>query len=119
MNVINAANVVENNGKTFKENNLVKQHSIAIGTLVEVNVDYIEEHGIRLFVCSHDRDCDGTPLYTLSFDKEAGKKLEEVEEDLKNLSRNTNEYALTHWALTTLKGCMTGGFSEESLIVIK
>lgn len=119
MNLINVADLVEENGKTFKENNLEKQHSIAIGTLVEVNIDYSKEHGIRLFVCSHDRDSDGTPLYTLSFDKEAGKKLEEVEEDLKNLSRNTNEYALTHWAFTTLKGSMTGGFSEESLIVIK
>ena len=74
MKLVNVADIVEENGKTIKENNMQKQHSIAIGTLVEVNIDYLEEHGIRLFVCSHDRDCDGTPLYTLSFDKEAGKK---------------------------------------------
>lgn len=119
MKLINVADIVEENGKTVKENNVEKQHSIAIGTLVEVNIDYSEEHGIRLFVCSHDRDCDGTPLYTLSFDKEAGEKLLELEKDLEKTPKYTNDYALTHWALTTVKGSMTGGFPEDSLIVIK
>jgi hypothetical protein len=64
--------IKEANGKTIKENNLEKKHKIAIGSLVEVK--YKRWHGegaceivyARLWVHSHDRDCDGTPLYSLS-----------------------------------------------------
>lgn len=60
-------------GKTFREENEEKKHNIPLGTLVEVDVDdyYLEnpKKGLRLFVVSHDRDCDGTPLYSLSFNK--------------------------------------------------
>lgn len=59
-------------GLTYKQENLKKQHAIPIGTLVEVKWDaYYGEgacmkyHG-RLWVVRHDRDCDGTPLYSLS-----------------------------------------------------
>lgn len=70
--VINVADIVEENGKTIRQNNLEKTHDIPIGTLVEVKFD--EWHGdgacekvhARLWVVSHDRDCDGTPLYSLS-----------------------------------------------------
>lgn len=50
-------------GKTYREENNEKVHNIPIGSLVEV------ENGLRLFVVAHERDCDGTPLYALSFDK--------------------------------------------------
>lgn len=50
-------------GRSYKEINLATPHNIPIGTLVEL------ESGARLFVVHHARDCDGTPLYCLSFDK--------------------------------------------------
>lgn len=57
-------------GKTWKQENLEKHHTIPLGTLVEIETwDEQSEHeygGARLFVASHDRDCDGTPLYALS-----------------------------------------------------
>lgn len=65
--------LVEANGKTWKENNLDIQHNIPVGKQVRAKIDMT---GIRdtfikgeavLFVKSHDRDCDGTPLYTLSW----------------------------------------------------
>lgn len=73
---INLSDIVEENGKTIRENNLEKVHDIQIGTLVEVK--FHEWHGdgacekvhARLWVVSHDRDCDGTPLYSLSKFKE-------------------------------------------------
>ena len=37
-----------------------RQHSFAIGTLVEI------ADGVRMFVIMHTRDCDGTPLYALT-----------------------------------------------------
>lgn len=75
--LINVADIVEDNGKTIRENNLEKIHDIPIGTLVEVKFN--EWHGdgacekvhARLWVVSHDRDCDGTPLYSLSKFKES------------------------------------------------
>jgi hypothetical protein len=64
--------LVEANGKTIKENNLERQHSVPMGALVEVKFDEWFGGGAcwqvhaRLWVVSQDRDCDGTPLYTLS-----------------------------------------------------
>lgn len=53
------------------------KHSIPLGSLVEVDVEEYASHthtGVqielkgkcRLIVVEHPRDCDGTPLYTLS-----------------------------------------------------
>lgn len=63
--------MLEANGKTIKENNLEEKHSIPIDTLVEVKFNSWFGDGAcwkvhaRLWVDSHTRDCDGTPLYTL------------------------------------------------------
>ena len=64
--------MIEENGKTIKENNLALQHLIPIGSLVDVKFDTWFGDGAcwrvhaRLWVISQDRDCDGTPLYTIS-----------------------------------------------------
>ena len=58
-------------GRTYKEINLAKVHSIPIGTLVELR------GGVRLFVVYHHRDCDGTPLYAMSADPTDTVKYEE------------------------------------------
>lgn len=91
--------IIEDNGKTIKENNLAKLHNIPIGTLVEVKWDEwfgggacIKSHA-RLWVVIHSRDCDGTPLYVLSKwkDPATAKRFHEME----------------------------GGFGEESLTPIE
>lgn len=73
--IIKFSEIVEENGKTIKENNLEKKHKYPLGTIVEVEVSIIEDSagaevslkGIcKLFVVRHHRDCDGTPLYILS-----------------------------------------------------
>lgn len=48
-------------GKTHRDENYEIKHQLPIGALVEIVDD-----GVRLFVASHDRDCDGTPLYSLT-----------------------------------------------------
>lgn len=59
-------------GKTYKQENLELQHAIPIGALVEAKIDAWFGEGAcwkihaRLWVVSHDRDCDGTPLYSIS-----------------------------------------------------
>ena len=59
-------------GKSFKDENLEIPHNIPLGTLVEVKWDSWFGDGAcwkvhaRLWVVRHNRDCDGTPLYTLS-----------------------------------------------------
>jgi hypothetical protein len=55
-------------GKTYRQENNEKKHKIPLGTLVEVDFESPKK-GLRLFVVRHDRDCDGTPLYSLSFNK--------------------------------------------------
>jgi len=74
MDLINIADLKNTEtGKTYREENNAKSHNIPLGTLVEVDFDdsYLEspKKGLRLFVVGHDRDCDGTPLYSLSFNK--------------------------------------------------
>jgi hypothetical protein len=49
-------------GRTWREINNAKEHNIPVGTLVEL------ESGVRLFVVSRYRDCDGTPLYAMAAD---------------------------------------------------
>ena len=61
----NVADIVEKNGKTVRENNLSEKHKIPLGTLVEVDIGQSSHKGVRLYVCAHNRDCDGSPLYTL------------------------------------------------------
>lgn len=42
-----------------------EQHTIPIRSFVEINLNYNEDHGARLWVADHTRDFDGTPLYAL------------------------------------------------------
>ena len=67
MSIIMIHNLVQENGKTIKENNLEKMHKIPIGSLVE-----IEGSKERLYVCQQIRDCDGTPLYALCMRSDLG-----------------------------------------------
>ena len=70
--VVNFRDLVEDNGKTIEQNNLTKKHNIPVGALVEFKISHwhgggaCEKIHARLWIVSHDRDCDGTPLYTLS-----------------------------------------------------
>lgn len=71
-NIIPFSEIIEENGKTVRENNCGIKHKIAIGQLVEVKYDeYFGNNAgqkvhAHLYVISHDRDCDGTPLYTVA-----------------------------------------------------
>lgn len=72
MEFINISDIInKDSGKTYREENESKKHNIPLGTMVEVIEDDSHESlGIRLFVVYHYRDCDGTPLYGLSFKKD-------------------------------------------------
>jgi hypothetical protein len=62
MSIINTSDLVNpESGRTYREENLEKGHSIPLGALVEL------DDGVRLFVVMHGRDCDGTPLYWLAW----------------------------------------------------
>lgn len=63
--LITGHHIVEADGTTRKERNMKLQHEIPLLTLVEIQNGSMS--GLRLFVQSYTRDCDGTPLYNLSF----------------------------------------------------
>lgn len=73
--LLTVADIVEGNGRTIRENNMAVGHNIPVGTLVEVKYDKWHGGGAcskvhaRLFVLGHDRDCDGTPLYSLGYNQ--------------------------------------------------
>jgi len=47
-------------GRTYRQINNATVHKHGIGVLVQL------ESGVRLFIAEQTRDCDGTPLYTLT-----------------------------------------------------
>lgn len=64
--------IVEANGKTIRQNNLAMKHTLPLGTLVEAEVSVEMAKGTfltgkaKFYVFTHDRDCDGTPLYGIA-----------------------------------------------------
>jgi hypothetical protein len=112
--------IVEQNGKTIKENNLEIQHKIPIGALVEVK--HSRWHGdgacekihARLYVIRHMRDCDGSPLYVLSPHSPAY-----IEKALCDFGLLTPEQRAKKRFITNMMFRVEGGFGEESLKVVK
>lgn len=103
-----AYDVVDGNGKTIKENNLSKPHNIPLGSFVEYN-DGSGGDAIRAYVAQYQRDCDGTPLYGLSLDKD--RRYEDPDEE--------GIDALTAQIRRLFNMKIDGGYSEECLIVLK
>lgn len=117
--------IVEENGLTVKKNNQKLIHNIPLGTIVEISYEssYEDEentNGLRLFVVQHLRDCDGTPLYGLSFNKKAGEILEQATRDEEQAKRNGDHFNinLIRTLLWMYKGAITGGYDEGSLNVV-
>lgn len=92
---INISDVPDKDGLTSRQKNLAKSHNIPKGTLVET------EEGLRLWVVEHERDCDDTPLYGLSFDKNWSPKM--YGKDYSTFARWRKD----------------GGYPEESLTIVK
>lgn len=119
--------IVEENGLTVKQNNQKLIHNIPLGTIVEISYDssYEDEeentNGLRLFVVQHLRDCDGTPLYGLSFNKKAGEILEQATRDEEQAKRNGDTFNihLIRYLLWSYKGAIAGGYDEGSLKVVE
>lgn len=117
-NIVRFGDVVEKNGKTIRENNFEKKHNIELGTVVQVELNMysgglpneLNRHFFefkttcRLYVVSHDRDCDGTPLYGLS----------DLPVKYPEGSRFSRE-ALAYGALAKFNEC---GFGEARLLPV-
>jgi hypothetical protein len=120
MQIVMVSDIVEGNGKTIRQNNMEKTHEIPLGALVEItSEDSIYEddptNGLRLFVVNHSRDCDGTPLYDLSFSLNAQKEYDDVE-NRKDELRQCGLYPFLHGQAC---GALKRHYSIESLKVIR
>ena len=63
---INIADLKATNNQTYRQQNEAKNHFFNIDQLVEI------ESGARLFIAKQTRDCDGTPLYSLTPEIDSG-----------------------------------------------
>lgn len=120
MTITMVSDIREANGKTIKENNLAKTHEIPIGALVEITYEdgnYEDDpvNGLRLFVVKHSRDCDGTPLYDMSFKLTAQTEYEDIERRKDEL-RQCGLYPLLHGQAS---GAILRHYSFDSLKVIR
>lgn len=116
--------IVEENGKTIRQNNLEKKHNIPLGSLVEIisKDDENDEpgehrHGLRLFVTGHTRDCDGTPLYALAYTKTVYAELEKVNK-LLEIEKNDLQRQILVFNKHLMQGAMINGYDEDSLKII-
>jgi hypothetical protein len=69
-NIVFMKDIIEENGKTIYENNMDRKHKFPVGTRVYFEHETITTCGPKfekgIFeIYSQDRDCDGTPLYSL------------------------------------------------------
>lgn len=123
--IIFVGDIVEENGKTVKENNSEIMHKLPLGSLVEIIDDCDDDEGdntkgIRLFVVDHCRDCDGTPLYGLSFSRSAKKELDKVLADIDNKKYESEiEWRLLSLLKWRAQGRILSGYSEDSLELVK
>lgn len=120
------SDIVEANGKTIKENNRAIMHDIELGKLVEITYksEYEEEdesnYGLRLFVVNHSRDCDGTPLYDLSFNRNAYKEFKESDDLIKKgVFENRMDENLTRFMNQRSSGAILRHYGRESLKVVE
>lgn len=100
-------------GMTYRQENMVKEHQIPLKSLVEVKTsdeDFPYE-GVRAFVVSHDRDCDETPLYSISLNRDWKPGRNQRWED------NGKSYMIQGELIQ--RAAKENGFSEECLVVIK
>lgn len=101
------------------------QHNIPLGSIVEIvfqdSDNDSDTFGLRLFVVQHTRDCDGTPLYGLSFKRKAGEDRAQQERDRFEATQSGDQLSMMiiNAASWMTKGSITGGYTEECLKVIK
>jgi len=100
--IVNVADIKDTKtGKTWREENGEKTHKIPLDALVEVIPwEHGTHNGVRGYVSGHGRDCDGTPLYSITMEK--GLRVDKYGPEFIHL----------------IRAAFTGGFSEESLKVI-
>jgi hypothetical protein len=113
-NVQLVSEIIESNGKTIRQNNMQEQHTIELGTLVEIEAPYLDENGLRVFVVEHNRDCDGTPLYLLSANRNYAQDKQEYEE-----FKHGYPEGMRLLLQGQLEGNRAGNFSSDSLKVIR
>lgn len=114
MSITLVPDVMEANGKTIRQNNMEQKHVIELGSLVEIDCKYLDEHGMRVFVAEHTRDCDGEPLYLLSGNYNYANDKQELEK-----FRDTYPDGLRLLLQGQLEGNRIGSFSKDSLKVIR
>jgi hypothetical protein len=104
-------------GNTYRQDNAAKTHSIALGTLVETNFGEYDKHesGLRLFVVEHSRDCDQTPLYTLSH--KCLEDYQELVQEFKAIPTTDSRFRPYYKGLVS--GVEYRGINEDSLSVIR
>lgn len=120
-NITNFSDIIENNGKTVRDNNIQKKHNIPIGTLCEFVIDEWFGGGacmagkFRLYVIEHNRDCDGTPLYSLS----KHKPDHYVEGDIIFTMDNGSKFMLKEEISFNILNEVINGVSEDQLTPIE
>lgn len=60
INIADLKDPEDRKGRSYRQINNATTHKIGLGVLVELG------NGVRLFTAKHTRDCDGTPLYSLT-----------------------------------------------------
>jgi hypothetical protein len=115
--IINVADIKMPSGKTWREENLELKHRFKEGDLVTFTDSYSQKDKVikqDLYVQQATRDCDGTPLYTLSLKHpEELKRFLRALEELGLINREVHRIELVR-SFFVSAGLITG-ISENSV----
>jgi hypothetical protein len=131
LNIQMVSDLVEENGRTIRENNLDRQHELPIGALVQVDNECTGSGSqwtrvVQGYIAVLGRDCDGTPLYYLTI-REHDLLDAQIEHDCRHELYEKSQadgpgseaeldyQAIIRW---TSMSNLFGGFTSESLTVI-
>lgn len=116
--LINFSDLVESNGNTVRQNNLMLDHNIPIGTMVEIIFEEDQQHGMRVFIAEHSRDCDGTPTYGLTMDPSVSDKISELTTHMNNHPHGSSDHQAYDQLIKIYQMKIDGCWGEDSLKVI-
>jgi hypothetical protein len=109
---MSAYDIVEANGRTWRQNRLALKHNTPLKTLVEVEIEKVFANDtslkglVQMYVIWHGRDCDGSPLYWLSTYPEGADEWPPDGSDVVARMLHRHMYGVH------------GGYSEEQLRVV-
>lgn len=107
--------LVEENGKTIRQNNMQIKHGFAVNDRVRFFHDQWDQY-ILAYVAILSRDCDGEPLYVLVPDRNKVERIQECERIISNKYSSDEDKQFANFERMTTT--IFSGYTAQSLELV-